>query len=240
MCLLTLKMGWEEGTLASGSKDKTIKIWNTSKGTLIRSLDHGHQDWIRSMITLPNGTIASSSSDSNIIIWNTYNGQVSKILRGHDLSVNCLIVLEDKLISGSNDKTIKIWNISTGSLIKTLNEHNLGWILCLAILSLNQIASGSSDSTIYIYDINDGLLLKKLKMDKSVWIKQILVISYIDKSFIASCSIDCLIRIYDLDKNKIKQTLNDNKLVRCINTLPDGRLVGAYDDKDIFIWNKPN
>jgi len=235
-------MGWEEGTLASGSNDKTIKIWNTNKSTLIRSLDHGHTDWIRSIISLPNGTLASGSCDSQIVIWNTYNGQIFKILRGHEWSVNTLIVLEDKLLSGSNDKTIKIWNISTGNLNKTLKGHS-GWILCLQVLRVNEIISGSNDSSIKIWNINDGLILKTININEPVWIKQIYVISYIDRTLLACLTTDCLIRLIKLDENNNKTNkniLNKNKLVTCIGCLTDSRLIGAYTDEDVIMWQKPD
>jgi WD40 repeat protein len=45
-----------DGTLASASTDKTIKIWNTVKGIEIRTL-YGHTNW--SLVVLPDGTLAS-------------------------------------------------------------------------------------------------------------------------------------------------------------------------------------
>ncbi|MEL6945032.1 MAG: hypothetical protein AAFO82_20435, partial [Bacteroidota bacterium] len=40
--------------LASASNDKTIKIWETSSGKLIRTLK-GHSDYVRSVSYSPNG-----------------------------------------------------------------------------------------------------------------------------------------------------------------------------------------
>ena len=59
-----------DGTLASGSWDNTIKIWNTTTGDIIRTLT-GHSDWVRTLAVLPDGTLASGSTDTTIKIWNT-------------------------------------------------------------------------------------------------------------------------------------------------------------------------
>jgi WD40 repeat protein len=56
-------------TLASGSDDKTIKIWNMATGEQIRTLS-GHSKGILSVAISPDGrTLASGSTDKTIKIW---------------------------------------------------------------------------------------------------------------------------------------------------------------------------
>ena len=57
-----------DGTLASGSMDKTIKIWDTSSGTCIKTLK-GHTHSVNSLCLLTDGTLASGSYDNTIKIW---------------------------------------------------------------------------------------------------------------------------------------------------------------------------
>lgn len=55
--------------LASGSQDKTVKIWNAKNGVCIRTLE-GHSDWVWSVCWSPDGKyLASGSSDCSVIIW---------------------------------------------------------------------------------------------------------------------------------------------------------------------------
>jgi serine/threonine protein kinase len=101
-------------TLASGSADKTIKIWNLSTGQEIRTLT-GHSDPVRSVAFSPDGqTLASGSFDKTIKIWNLSTGQEIRTLTGHSNWVNSVAFSRDgqTLASGSYDKTIKIWNIN--------------------------------------------------------------------------------------------------------------------------------
>ena len=56
-------------TLASGSWDKTIRLWNANTGRHIRTLE-GHIDWVNSVVFSPDGkTLASGSWDKTIRLW---------------------------------------------------------------------------------------------------------------------------------------------------------------------------
>ncbi|NEQ17119.1 MAG: ATP-binding protein, partial [Moorea sp. SIO3E2] len=57
-------------TLASGSSDETIKLWNRETGTEIVTLQ-GHIDNVDSVSFSSDGqTLASGSSDETIKLWN--------------------------------------------------------------------------------------------------------------------------------------------------------------------------
>ena len=56
-------------TLASGSYDETIKLWDVARGTELRTL-HGHSDWVWSVAFSPDGsTLASGSFDHTVKLW---------------------------------------------------------------------------------------------------------------------------------------------------------------------------
>ena len=55
------------GNIASGSGDKTIKIWNVSTGECIHTLN-GHTSCVYALTTLSDGKIGSGS-DNTIKIW---------------------------------------------------------------------------------------------------------------------------------------------------------------------------
>jgi WD40 repeat protein len=55
--------------LASGSEDKTIKLWNLKTGDLLCTLT-GHEGSVRSVAISPDGqTLASGSHDNSIKLW---------------------------------------------------------------------------------------------------------------------------------------------------------------------------
>jgi WD40 repeat protein len=78
--------GWK--IIASGSADKTIRLWNGYGGKLIRTIN-GHSDAVLSVAISPDSqTIASGSADKTIRLWNLIGGQQHHILAGHSGWVN--------------------------------------------------------------------------------------------------------------------------------------------------------
>ncbi|TRU90123.1 MAG: protein kinase [Microcystis novacekii Mn_MB_F_20050700_S1D] len=100
--------------LASGSVDKTIKIWEVATGKQLRTLT-GHSDSVRSVVYSPDGRyLASGSWDDTIKIWEVATGKQLRTLTGHSDSVRSVVYSPDGryLDSGSYyDNTIKIWRV---------------------------------------------------------------------------------------------------------------------------------
>jgi platelet-activating factor acetylhydrolase IB subunit alpha len=61
--------------VASGSRDKTIKIWETRNGRCVLTLS-GHDNWVTDLVFHPNGKfLLSTSDDKSIRIWDLSNGR---------------------------------------------------------------------------------------------------------------------------------------------------------------------
>ena len=70
-------------TLASGSQDDTIKLWDVRAGQELRTL-RGHKDSVWSVRYSPDGSaLASGSKDKMIKLWNVTTGRETATLKGH-------------------------------------------------------------------------------------------------------------------------------------------------------------
>ena len=69
--------------LASGSGDKTVRLWNPATGEQLQKLK-GHTDWVRSVAFSPDGQLlASGSDDETVRLWNPATGEQLQKLEGH-------------------------------------------------------------------------------------------------------------------------------------------------------------
>lgn len=71
--------------LASGSRDKTIKIWEVRSGKCVLTLI-GHDNWVNDLVFHPGGRfLLSVSDDKSLRIWDLNNGRCFKKMQAaHD------------------------------------------------------------------------------------------------------------------------------------------------------------
>ncbi|AFZ21799.1 protein kinase domain-containing protein [Allocoleopsis franciscana] len=148
--------------IASGSEDKTIKVWNLGTGQLLRTLT-GHSEGIRSAAISPDGKwLASGGDDKTIKLWNLDTGKLLRTLTGHSDIVQSVTISPDgKLIaSGSNDKTVKLWNLETGQEIRTLTGFSY-FVVSVAISPDGQTLVSGADK-IYLWHLPTGNLISTI------------------------------------------------------------------------------
>jgi hypothetical protein len=71
-------------SIASGSGDKTIKLWDVATGRELRTFS-GHLFWVTSVAFSPDGrTLASCSDDTSVKLWNVPTGELLATLFSFD------------------------------------------------------------------------------------------------------------------------------------------------------------
>lgn len=113
-CVYTIQ--YTGNYLVSGSRDKTIKVWDLSNSPTqyrcIRTLDNAHVSSVLCLqFDVADDVIISGGSDSFLVIWRFSTGEViRKMTDAHRESILNLRFDSRYLITCSKDKTIKIWN----------------------------------------------------------------------------------------------------------------------------------
>lgn len=96
--------------LASGSRDKTIKIWEVKSGKCLITLI-GHDNWVTDLVFHPSGKfLLSVSDDKSLRAWDLHTGRCAKkMLNIHSHFVTSIAIKQKTVVTGSVDQTIKVW-----------------------------------------------------------------------------------------------------------------------------------
>jgi WD40 repeat protein len=112
--------------IVSASDDKTIKLWDTDTGRLVKTLS-GHSHFVRCVAFSSDGTlVASGSVDRTIKLWNVSTGAEVATLEGHKDTISGLAFSPDgKYLASSavNDTETKLWDIKTRTEARSIENQ---------------------------------------------------------------------------------------------------------------------
>lgn len=222
----------DDGKLATGSYDKTIKIWNPSQLSCEVIL-HGHTDKIFSLTQLNDGRLASGSRDNTIRIWNGTNWTCLASLSGHSDAVFTLLQIQNGyLLSGSADKSIKVWDVNSMKCLNSLDEHD-DIIYSLVELSDKRVASGSKDKAIKLWNMSKFICEQTLQGHNG----EVTALLELKDKRLASGSSDQTIIIWDVKQLTQQGILQNHQgMVFSLLQLKNGGLIsGTY--RDLMIWD---
>jgi serine/threonine protein kinase len=224
-------------TLASGSSDRTIKLWDVASGREVRTLS-GHTDDVWSVAFAPDGrTLASGADDNTIKLWDVASGREVRTLSGHTASVLSVAFAPDgrTLASGSVDKTIKLWDVTGGREVRTLSGHS-AWVSCIAFAPDGLTLASGSWQEIKFWDVASGREVRTL----SGYTNEVHIVAFApDGRTLASGLWDRTIRLWDVTSGREVRTLRGHTAsVFSVAFAPDGRtLASGSSDNTIKLWD---
>jgi len=97
--------------LASGSRDKSIKVWDVGTGQCLFTL-LGHDNWVRGISWHPGGKyLLTASDDKSLRVWDIQHRRCHKSLDAHTHFATSLDFhrTQPYVVTGSVDQTVKVW-----------------------------------------------------------------------------------------------------------------------------------
>ncbi|KAB8230209.1 WD40 repeat domain-containing protein [Aspergillus alliaceus] len=156
--------------LASGSEDRTVRLWDPATGALQQTFK-GHRGRLLAMAFSPDSRLLASSSDNGTVqLWDPATGARQRTLEGHINWVLSVAFSPDSrlLASSSNDNTVRLWDPATGALQQTLEGYTNLRLWDPAMGDLQQTLKGHTDQVRAMAFSSDGRLLVSSSEDNTV------------------------------------------------------------------------
>ncbi|WP_189192691.1 nSTAND1 domain-containing NTPase [Streptomyces albiflavescens] len=225
-------------TLATGSADKTVRLWDVATGKTRTTLT-GHNDWVMSVAFSPDGrTLATGSGDKTVRLWDVATGKTRTTLTGHDAAVTSVAFSPDghTLATGSTDFTVRLWDIATGKTTTTLTGHNHAVTSVAFSPDGHTLATGSLDHTARLWDVATG----KTRTTLTGHNESVMSVAFSpDGRTLATGSADHTVRLSDVTTGKTRTTLTGhNEAVTSVAFSPDGRTLATGSIENItMLWD---
>lgn len=187
--------------IGTSSFDYTLRLWDAATGTCL-SVFVGHTRPVSSLSFSPDGVhIASGGGDGKMRLWETDSTESSVASNGHTSTLYKVAYSPDGLyvLSGSDDRTVRRWDLQDdmrGSILFEVSEGISSMAISLDGL---HFATNSNGTTIQLRDLqpNSSNIGSRTLRGHT---KNVIDFVYSPCGrWIASCSWDKSVRLWDLD-----------------------------------------
>jgi guanine nucleotide-binding protein subunit beta-2-like 1 protein len=160
--------------IVSGSRDKTIKLWNVL-GECKSTMNGGdaHKDWVSCVRFSPKADedlIVSCGWDKTVKVWTAVGGEASTYrlqcnLVGHTEHLNTVTISPDASLcaSGGKDGKAKLWDINEGKELYELDAG--GEIFSLVFSPMKYWLCAATTAGIIIWDLESKQEVARLQQD---------------------------------------------------------------------------
>ncbi|NEQ36878.1 MAG: hypothetical protein F6K40_11555 [Okeania sp. SIO3I5] len=220
-------------TLASGSGDGTVKLWDIPTGEMLTSFFHSGVVTAVGFTADSRGVVGVSS-DRGMKLWNIYTGELLHTMNGSQPIAFGADGL--RMAASGGTRYIRLWNVAQGQLLKNLsipNTNNNQGIEAIAFSQDGQTIAHvmRGENQILVWDVETWEVRHTLEKHSEA-VKAIAISP--DGKILASSSEDGKINLWDVGSGKLLRSI---KGYGAMVFSPDSQqLVSVGEDDMIQLW----
>lgn len=224
--------------LASGSEDKTVRVWSMHDGACLHVL-RGHSRHILGLSAAATGSLLASSSADGVRVWDADGGTELRVLDGHSDVVRAVAMAPDghSVLSGSMDQTAGYWDLDTAATVAASMNHDQFVSGVVFSPDAQRLFTCGGDHNILDWDVVRGIGERKLR-GHTAFIES--MIENKSGAELVSGAWDGTVRVWNIARGSERRVLGGGELPRCfvVAYLPgERRIVAGYDSGAVRVWN---
>ncbi|MBV9141929.1 MAG: hypothetical protein JO115_13605 [Pseudonocardiales bacterium] len=234
-------------TLASGSADQTVRLWNvanpahpTPLGTPLAE----STPWGNLVVFTPDGRTLATGDANTVRLWNVtdpvHPTPLGLPLTGHTDDINAVVFSLDGhlLATGSGDQTVRLWNVTDPAHPTPLGPPLTGHTNVVRSVAFSPnghtLVSGSDDRTTRLWDIPQTFLSHTAHVTAVAF-------SPHGRTLVTG-SDDRTVRLWNVTDPARPAPLGPpltghTNWVHAVVFSPDGRILGTGDGETVRLWN---
>lgn len=234
-------------TIATGSDDQTIKLWDVASGKMLRSLP-GHGSGVWRVAFAPDGKALAGIAYQKLFLWDPMTGQQVRVIDAHSDTIRSVCFSPDcKMIAtGGNDETVRLWDAATWKSIwsQKIERHGklpeIVWSVAfspdgksLAVGSGNGIGG---DGRVRVLDPSNGEVRHTFdgSEGEQVWA---VAFSPDGKLLASGTTLGGRVTLRNSETWQVVREWTEGGMLRSLAWSPDGKMVATAIDKDVVLWD---
>ena len=224
--------------LATGSNDRTARLWDVATGETIRIFS-GHTGEVGGVSFSPDGKyLLTGSEDQTARLWDVASGETMQVFSGHTGFVEVGGFSPDGkyiVTAGGDDKTARVWDVASGQTLHVLTGHSELVIRAAYSPDGKYVLTGSVDHTARLWDAATGDEIKAFVVTSGI---ESIAFSP-DNKYVAFGTSDGKVQIWDIVTGELVHEFAGHQgYVQGVSFSPDGRfLLTGSADKSARLWD---
>ena len=242
--------------VASGSTDRSVKLWNAATGALQQTMNSHTGQRISGLVFSPDDRLIASSARA-VKVWDVATGALQWTLTDDSEFPDCVCFSPDGsfLASGCRDLTVKLWDVATGALQRTFQLPEFGYNRIFRSINAvafspdgQQIVTSNFDSggknAVKIWDVSTGDLQRSIndpsKTNRGLFQNVVLALSphcdlVVSRPYIS----DKTVNLWSMATgNLLHRLMGHSHRVGSVAVSSNGkRVVSGSDDQTVKVWD---